>query len=254
MPNLIDIRNNKFGKLKVVELSDYKSKHADIYWICECDCGGQMITSSISLRYGTRKQCKNCDKKDSEVVAFNERIKRIWRHMKRRCYNENDEKYNIYGGRGITICDEWLNDFNSFKEWALKNGYAEDLTIDRIDVNGNYYPENCRWATLIEQNNNRRTNIHYTHNGETKTLTDWARYLGVVEGTVISRYKKGVREYSELFRKSDYYEATNQSGVRGISWDTQANKWKVRIKGVKVRAFRELSEAIEYKNNYPKDE
>lgn len=108
------------------------------------------------------------------------RIYRIWSNMKRRCFNPNAEHYNRYGGRGITVCDEWKNDFMSFYNWSMENGYQEDLTIDRIDNDGNYEPLNCRWATNKEQENNRGSfNINVTYKGKTQTLMQWSEEIGI---------------------------------------------------------------------------
>ena len=99
----------------------------------------------------------------------------IWRTMKQRCTNPNNYKYKNYGGRGIKVCDEWMADFKAFYDWAVTNGYREDLTIDRIDVDGNYEPSNCRWATYSEQANNRTTNRIITFNGEPMTMANFCR-------------------------------------------------------------------------------
>lgn len=118
------------------------------------------------------------------------RILGILKGMKQRCYNPNCEKYPRYGGRGITVCDEWRNNPQAFYDWSMENGYADDLTIDRINNDGNYEPSNCRWATAKQQNNNR-THKTYTYNGETKTLSQWADKLGVCDQTLYSRLKNG---------------------------------------------------------------
>jgi len=124
----------------------------------------------------------------------NTRIYRCWNRMKHRCYNVNNKDYKHYGGRGITVCDEWLDDilgFTNFYYWAMSSGYSDDLTIDRIDVNGNYEPSNCRWATIFEQRNNMRSNVVLTYNGETHNLKQWADKLGLVYRALCSRYERG---------------------------------------------------------------
>ncbi len=115
------------------------------------------------------------------------RLYSIWCGMKSRCYNKNDSHYPRWGGRGISICSEWLSDFSNFKHWAENNGYKTGLTIDRIDNNGNYCPENCRWVTVKEQNNNQRTNRLITYNGKTQNLKQWSVELGINYGTLLSR-------------------------------------------------------------------
>lgn len=114
----------------------------------------------------------------------------VWSRMKERCYNKNDAAYKNYGGRGIYVCDEWKNDYLAFHEWALSSGYEYGLSIDRIDNNGPYSPENCRWATRKEQCNNRRTNLLVTYNGETKTFSQWIEEYNADYDLVFQRYKK----------------------------------------------------------------
>ena len=115
----------------------------------------------------------------------------IWCHMKERCENPNSKRYSLYGGRGIKVCDSWKGDYRSFRDWSLSNGYTTSLTIERIDTNGNYSPENCRWATQKEQCNNRRTNHLLTYEGRTQTLTQWAEEKGFRADTIKHRLKRG---------------------------------------------------------------
>lgn len=119
------------------------------------------------------------------------RLYSIWRHMKERCNNKNHVAYRGYGGRGISVCDQWKNDFLAFKEWALANGYSADLTIDRINNDGNYCPENCRWATPLEQQNNRSANHRITFRGETHSIAEWGRITGISRITIRSRIRCG---------------------------------------------------------------
>ena len=111
--------------------------------------------------------------------------------MKKRCYNENSKSYKSYGERGIIICKEWLNDFINFYNWSIKNGYADNLSIDRIDVNGNYEPNNCRWATQKEQANNTRRNRYLTYKGETHTISEWSDIFNLKSGTIRARLAHG---------------------------------------------------------------
>lgn len=120
-----------------------------------------------------------------------DRVYCIWKHMKDRCYNPNFKHYGHYGGRGITVCDEWRKDFNSFYEWAISNGYDDSLTLDRKDVNGNYDPTNCRWATRREQMLNTRRNHYLTYDGETLTVNEWAEKLGMKQNTLLCRIRRG---------------------------------------------------------------
>ena len=111
--------------------------------------------------------------------------------MKARCVDSNSHKYHAYGGRGITICEEWLNSFEAFYDWAMANGYRDDLSIDRIDNDGNYCPENCRWATPKEQANNTRTNRLLEHNGEKRTVSEWADITGIAKKAIYRRLGRG---------------------------------------------------------------
>jgi ankyrin repeat protein len=120
----------------------------------------------------------------------NSRLHRIWANMKARCRNPNNDRFHDYGARGIKVCDEW-HDYLTFKEWAMTNGYEDHLTIDRIDVNGNYEPTNCRWVDRCTQQNNMRSNTIIHHNGESHTLAEWSKICGIPYHTLVTRYTRG---------------------------------------------------------------
>ncbi len=186
-----DLTGRKFGRLLVVERTSGASpKHT--YWKCRCDCGNVTVTASQKLKSGRSKSC-GCYNRDTTTKHGQSggRLYKIWLNMKSRCFNPNTKMFNRYGGRGITMCCEWKNNFQAFYDWAVSNGYADNLTIDRIDVNGNYCPENCRWATMKEQGNNTTKNHIIEFNGETHTLSEWAELLGIHAHTLSNRIHRG---------------------------------------------------------------
>lgn len=119
------------------------------------------------------------------------RLYNIWLHMRERCNNPNFVYFNLYGGRGISVCDEWSHSYKVFKEWALENGYRDDLTLERKDNDGNYCPENCKWATPKEQANNRRSNRSLSFNGEQHNIEEWSKITGKPRTIIDSRLRRG---------------------------------------------------------------
>lgn len=203
MGKLIDMTGQKYGRLTVISRAENatdKDGTIRAKWNCICDCGTLITVRGKDIRSGNTKSC-GCMNREA-ISASNlanktthggryTRLYKIWRGMKDRCYNDKLSYYARYGGRGIMVCKEWLDDFQSFKEWALVNGYSDNLTLDRIDVNGNYEPSNCRWVTMKEQGNNRRTNHTLTYNGETKTISEWAETTGLSKGAIWHRIDMG---------------------------------------------------------------
>ena len=192
MSYLKDLQGMRFGKLVVMKYAGNNARHESL-WVCKCDCG--KITNPIqsgSLKSGNTQSC-GCLYVASHTKhgLRNTRIYSIWQGMKARCYRKSHTYYKRYGGRGITVCDEWRNDVQAFYDWAMSNGYADNLTIDRIDANGNYEPSNCRWVTLDVQHNNREKTVFVEINGQSKTLSQWAEVTGLKYGTIKRRHEKG---------------------------------------------------------------
>ena len=212
MPKLLDLTNQRFGKLKVIKRIENKNygSRSCVQYLCKCDCGNLVKVIAQRLRSGETKSC-GCYKK--EIVETHKqsgtRLYVIWSDMIQRCKNPNNTYYHIYGGKGICVCEEWTN-FESFYKWAIDNGYNDNLTIDRIDGNGNYEPSNCRWATQKEQQNNKCNNHLIIFNGKTQTMKQWAEELGISYTTLSNRINKS---------KWDIEKALTTKAIRG------GNKW-----------------------------
>ena len=191
-----DLTGKKFGLLTVIGIAETDTRKT--YWVCKCDCGNMKTVRSDSLLCGAIKSCGCIKRKQDEVnLTKNHRHKmsgtRIyseWQGMKGRCYNKGNARYADWGGRGIEVCEQWRNSFESFYTWAMANGYQDNLTIDRIDNNGNYCPENCRWVGQQEQCRNRRSNINITIGNSTRTLMEWREIFRVDYKNVNARYHR----------------------------------------------------------------
>lgn len=192
-----DLTGKRFGRLVATKyLGNY-------YWECQCDCGNITKAASGHLNASRIRSC-GCLFFDTVRThgLTNSRLYKIREGMIDRCYNTHSPSYKHYGERGISICKEWRNDFMSFYNWALNNGYQEDLSIDRIDVDGNYEPSNCRWIPMAEQSKNRRNTVYFTYNGEKKPISDWVRELGIPKTTFKRRIEKN-RPIEEILYKGD---------------------------------------------------
>lgn len=208
---LQDLTGDKFGRLTAVKLSEKRSGRKT-FWDCVCECGSTKTVRTDSLKDGSVRSC-GCLKKEQDEINFKDtkfkpthgetktHIYQTWLSMKQRCNDKNTNSYKYYGGRGITVCEEWENDYQSFKEWAFNNGYDETLSIERLNVNGNYEPSNCAWITMEEQARNKRNTIWIEYNGMNKPLTEWCEELGLDAGLVRNRYFKQGMQPPDLFKK-----------------------------------------------------
>lgn len=197
----IDLSGKRFGRL-VVTNEFLITKEGRRKWKCLCDCGNIAYVVTNNLTGGHTKSCGcwNMEVKSTSHKKHgmcNSRIYRIWCNMKSRCECKSNDAYKLYGQRGISVCEDWKT-FESFEKWAMLNGYSDNLTIDRIDVNGNYCPENCRWATCKQQGNNTRSCRFITYNGDTKTMREWEEHLGLGRGVISFRLKNGWTEEESL--------------------------------------------------------
>lgn len=211
MPKFEDLTGKTFGDLTVIERAE-KYSNGKIAWKCKCKCGRYVRRITHDLKTNRHPRCYQCSTKvrPTKHGMANSKLYYIWVGMKGRCYNERNKSFRNYGGRGVKICDEWLNDFETFSKWALGNGYQEGLSIDRADVNGDYEPQNCRWITLAEQNYNRRNNVLITHGGETKCLAEWAKQLGFSAQFIAQRYhERTIRSEEIVFE--DLFDPSNRA-------------------------------------------
>lgn len=193
-----DLTGSKFGRWTVIRYEGINKLHRSM-WMCRCECGTEKVIAGYSLTRGGTKSC-GClakelvidrNKKRFTHKMSKSRLYEIWALIKQRCYNKKNKDYKSYGGRGIAMCDEWKKDFISFFDWSMANGYNPKLTIDRVNNNGNYSPDNCRWATLQEQANNKRVNRLISYKNEIHTIAEWARQVNIKERIIRSRLSMG---------------------------------------------------------------
>ena len=190
---IIDLTGQRFGRLIVVRFIG-TSKARQAIWRCQCDCGKETDVRASSLRCGDTTSCGCLQREVSKEVntkhgEAHSRLHNIWGQMKGRCENPKNHAFEHYGARGIAVCDEW-KEYANFRDWAMLNGYRESLSIDRIDNDKGYSPDNCRWTTMKKQSNNRRSNHTISFNGETHTLEEWASIKGLKYGTLSSRINR----------------------------------------------------------------
>lgn len=195
MSSIIDITNLRFGKLIVLKYYSIALNGGGSNWLCACDCGNTVICLSNRLRRGLVNSC-GCISKEITIKRnykhglANSKLYRVYRAMISRCLNKKNKSYKYYGGRGIKVCDRWLESFENFYE-DMGNKYSNGLSIDRIDVNGDYCPENCKFSNSIEQARNKTDNILIEYNNDKKILKDWADYYNLSYKAVWARINYG---------------------------------------------------------------
>lgn len=201
-----DLTGKTFSRLFVIGVAETNTRRT--YYYCKCECGKLKTVRSDSLIDGTVRSC-GCMKREQNLINIEHahthkqsgtRLYEIWQGMRARCYRSTDTRYHRYGGRGITMCDEWKNDFIAFYNWSNANGYSDLLSIDRVDNDGKYEPSNCKWSTMEEQCNNRETNIRITIGNTTKTLTQWCDIFRLEYSSIHARYvRNGFSGIDDLF-------------------------------------------------------
>lgn len=194
MGKLKDMTNYKFNGCTVLKRVENKGKH--VCWLCVCKCGNEFVVRGTDIRTGNTKSCGCLNKKLAGDRARkhgnrNSRLYNIWNNMKMRCSNINSINYKNYGERGIKVCDEWLDSFENFYKWSMNSGYDDTLTLDRIDNDDDYKPNNCRWSDYTQQERNRRNNHILEYNNEKHSIAEWSDITGIPYSSLWSRIKKG---------------------------------------------------------------
>ena len=200
MPNFKNLTGEKFGRLTIIGVSRKveSGNRERYYWRCKCDCGNEKEVRTDCLTSGLVKSC-GCLKKDQDKINLTKYHKHKLSHtklwdtyygMKSRCYDKTDKRYSDYGGRGIELCPEWLENFENFVSWSLENGFDDNLQIDRIDNDSGYSPQNCRWISIKENCRNRRSNVMIEYQGKMITLVELSEILNIPYKTAYSKYRK----------------------------------------------------------------
>ena len=200
------MRKNRvsINKIGVEKLQEIERKGNNVLLLCKCPLCGNTFTMWRSHFYRGSNGC-NC------VHPISERLYSIWTNMKTRCFNKNNPNYNyIYGSKGIVVCNEWKNSYKAFEAWAIANGYNDSLTIDRIDNTKGYYPDNCRWATYLQQNHNRRSTVRFTLRGRLLTAKECADSIHIPYKTLMNKYYHKGKEATELYIQNKYKDRIKQ--------------------------------------------
>lgn len=218
MGKKVELTGRRFGRLVVIEQALEKSANGALHWKCKCDCGNEKIIRGTNLTSGKTLSC-GCYNREvitKENPKYKRKLYYIFRSIKDRCEDRNNKAFKNYGGRGISV--EWKT-YEEFEEWCMNHGYKEGLWIDRINNDGNYSPDNCRFCTPKEQQNNKRTNVFITIDVETLTIQQWADKTGIKRATIERRYELGWRG-KDLIRPIDKTKSHSES---------IKNSWKRRM-------------------------
>lgn len=181
------------GKVIVIRENVCRNDKGRLMCDCQCDCGKRFLAPRYRFLTGGNKiySCGCTDRRKTLQGRYKHRLRKIYLCMLKRCYYKKDISYCYYGAKGVGVCDEWYNDFFSFYNWAINNGYKNNLTLDRINVDKGYSPDNCRWVDIITQNNNK-SNTHYiTFKGEEHSVAEWSRIVNIKHSTILGRLKRG---------------------------------------------------------------
>lgn len=196
MGAFIDITNERYGNLVAVSATNLRDKAGGVVWLFKCSCGNIKYVSANPVRQGRVRSC-GCLLKSHGMT--DSRLFNIWVDMRQRCNNPKHPQYHVWGGKGVSVCKEWDSNFRAFYEWAMLNGYNDDLSIDRINNDGNYEPSNCRWATPRDQARNLSTNHKITIGGVTKILCEWIEESPISTATYHRRKRAGMSDEAALF-------------------------------------------------------
>lgn len=214
-----DLTGQRFNRFVVI---GYEGEHVfpcgktTSLWKCRCDCGKVVVKmrEAVKKDYSCGCMKKERQKQSSTIHGgSNTKLYGVWQTMKNRCYNKNVATFPNYGGRGIKVCDEWNDDFASFKMWADESGYKDGLTIERINNDGNYEPSNCRWATIMEQSHNKRNNHYVEYKGRCYTLAELGRLVGVDRRTIADRLKRGLSVEEAIVSRRRGYNGTQKDWI-----------------------------------------
>lgn len=250
MGKFIDLTGQRFNRLTVIKVAG-KNKTGNYLWLCKCDCGHEkeIIVASKDLKTGNTKSCGCYNKERLSIIKRTHGLKgtpiyNSWQSMKDRCNNKNNKDYSLYGERGITYDFKWEN-FEGFYE-DMGSTWFKKATLDRINCDGNYCKNNCRWITIQEQQNNKRNNVRTNLFGSNLNLSQIAKKYNINYHTVVERYNRGLR--NEELISSFVNKAIKKSKVKGVTWDKGIEKWVSRIrinyKSVYLGCFTEERDAI----------